>query len=406
MQKLAHLSVILVFASSLAACAPTAGTSTPNQVVVTALPTSTPTNLPCTVFHIPATPAALGAEFESRAHISGPVKAPVSIVVFSDYQCPACAILDTSLKKIRLTHPNDVRLVFVNTPISSRDKDAAATQAVEAADLQGKFWEMHDVLFEKLAEWTTISPTGFEDWAVQQAATLGIDTIKYKADYEGSVVAGRVKVIDQSATSQSVNPPILFVNSSSRYTGLADFASLDSVVRIEALSSQQFSACPAWVINPLKQYIATLRTSKGNVIIQLFPDKAPMAVDNFIWLARSHWYDDNPFYKVLPDTIAMTGDPSGTGIGNPGYLFETEIPASPSFNQAGMVALDNSGPDTNGSRFFITLAPAAQLNGQYTIIGKVLSGMNVLITLLPRDPKPGISLPPGDILLNIIVQEQ
>ena len=84
----------------------------------------------------------------------------------------------------------------------------------------------------------------------------------------------------------------------------------------------------------------------------------------------------------------MTGDPSETGMGNAGYLFQTEIPASLHFDQPGMVAMDNSGPNTNSSRFLITLAPAAQLYGQYTIFGKVLSGMEVLSALTPRNPQP------------------
>jgi cyclophilin family peptidyl-prolyl cis-trans isomerase len=142
------------------------------------------------------------------------------------------------------------------------------------------------------------------------------------------------------------------------------------------------------------------------VVIQLFPDKAPLAVDNFVWLARNHWYDGITFYKVLPKSLVMTGDPSETGIGNPGYLFETEILASPRFDQPGMAAMDNSGIDTNGSRFLITLSSAAQMNGQYTIFGKVISGMDVLSALTARNPQPGKYLPAGDKLINIVIQEQ
>ncbi len=95
--------------------------------------------------------------------------------------------------------------------------------------------------------------------------------------------------------------------------------------------------------------------------IQLFPDKAPLAVNNFVSLARRGWYDGITFYKMLPGFLVSTGDPSETGMGNPGYLFKTEISTNFFFDQPGLVAMDNSGPDTNGSRFLITLAPAAQL---------------------------------------------
>ena len=187
---------------------------------------------------------------------------------------------------------------------------------------------------------------------------------------------------------------------------MADFASLDTVVRMEALTAQQFSNCPAWVIDPLKQYIATLHTSKGDVVIQLLPDRAPQAVNNFVDLARSGWYNGITFYKVLPDFLAMTGDPSDTGMGNTGYLFQTEISASLHFDKSGVVAMDNSGPNTNSGRFFITLAPAEQLYGLYTVFGKVLSGLPALSTLAPRNPQPGVVLPSGDELVSVTIAEK
>ena len=164
-----------------------------------------------------------------------------------------------------------MRFVFVNTPLSSHDKDALATQAVEAADLQGKFWEMHDLLFDKQAEWSALAPAAFEAWAIQQAASLGMDPAKFQADFNGKTVADRLQQALQSTASQPITPPIMFVNGTSPYTGLADFASLDTVVRMEALAARQFSACPAWVIDPLKQYIATLHTAKGDVVTPAFP---------------------------------------------------------------------------------------------------------------------------------------
>ena len=142
------------------------------------------------------------------------------------------------------------------------------------------------------------------------------------------------------------------------------------------------------------------------MVVQLYPEKAPLAVNNFIFLARQGWYDGVTFYRVLPNLLAAAGDPSETGMGNPGYLFETEIPVGLSFNQPGVLAMDNSGPGTNGSRFFITLASAAQLDGQYTIFGRVLSGMEVLSVLTARDPQPGVSLPPGDELISVIIEER
>jgi cyclophilin family peptidyl-prolyl cis-trans isomerase len=407
MKKVLYPFILLAFVFILYACSPTTATSIPASGLPSTLqPSATPAIMPCTVLHFPATPEALGAEFGNRGHVTGPADAPVTIVVFGDYQCPACAFLEVSLKQIRLTHPNDVRLVFINTPQADHDKDALSMQAAEAADLQGKFWEMHDLLFAKQAEWSALAPGEFEAWAVEQATGLGMDPVRFKLDFQGEVVTGRLQEAVQSAITQPITLPKLFVNRTSPYTGLADFPSLDEVVRMEALTARQFSACPDWVIDPLKQYVVTLHTSKGDVLIQLFPDKAPLAVNNFIFLARKGWYDGITFHRVVSNFIAQSGDPSGTGIGNPGYLFKTEIPAGLRFDKPGMVAMENSGANTNGSRFLITLVSATKLDGQYTIFGQVLSGLEVLTALSPRDPQPGVYSPPGDELIRVTIEER
>jgi cyclophilin family peptidyl-prolyl cis-trans isomerase len=159
-------------------------------------------------------------------------------------------------------------------------------------------------------------------------------------------------------------------------------------------------------INPKKQYIATLETEKGQVVLQLYPDKAPLAVNSFVFLARSGWFDGITFHRVIPGFVAQTGDPSGTGQGNPGYMFNSEIEPALKFDRAGVVGMANSGPDTNGSQFFITYGPVPDLNGGYTIFGKVLSGMDVLEQLTPRNPQPGVSLPPGDELISVTIEEK
>ena len=102
---------------------------------------------------------------------------------------------------------------------------------------------------------------------------------------------------------------------------------------------------------------------------------------------------------------AFAGDPSGTGRGNPGYFFDNEN-SDLLFTKPGVVGMANSGPDTNGSQFFITFAPAAHLNGNYTIFGQVISGLDVAEQLTPRDPVQGVYLPPGDAILNVTIEEK
>lgn len=405
-----RLIPLLASVSLLFSCSPAPATANPVSLATpTPGPTATFASMPCTLLHFPVTPeVALGAGFESRGHISGVPDAPVTIIAFSDYQCFQCAFLAASLRQIRLTHLNDVRIIYLHAPQTNRDKDNLAIQAVEAADLQGKFWEMHDLLFEKQAEWSALTPADFEAWVTTQAAGLGMDTGRLRSDFKDPVVADRLQQAIQSTAGvrPPFTPPLLFVNSASPYTSLADFASLDTVVRMDALTARQFSTCPPETINPLRQYIVTLHTAKGDVVLQLYPEKAPQAVNNFVFLARSGWYNSITFYRVLPENRVMTGDPSDTGLGNSGYLFETEIAAGLRFDKPGMVALDNDGPDTNGSRFFITLAPTPQLDGLYTIFGQVLSGLDILSGLTARDPQPGIFLPPGDGLISVTIEER
>ena len=190
------------------------------------------------------------------------------------------------------------------------------------------------------------------------------------------------------------------------YGGPRDYNSLNDIVQLIVLGKRQYTSCPAVTVQQNKQYIATLHTQKGNVVIQLFADKAPMTVNSFLFLVREGWYDDITFHRVIPEVFAQTGDPSGTGKGNPGYYVITEIDPALTFDKPGMVAMVNSGPDTSGSQFFITYAPVPQYNGQYTIFGQVLSGMDVLAQLTPRDAQPGTDTPAGDTLMSITIEEK
>lgn len=157
-------------------------------------------------------------------------------------------------------------------------------------------------------------------------------------------------------------------------------------------------------LQPGQGYTATLQTEKGDIVFELFPDVAPIAVNSFIFLAQHDWFDNITFHRVLPGFIAQSGDPSGTGYGGPGYFFAIETDASLTFDRAGLLAMANSGPTSNGSQFFITLGPAEHLNGQYTIFGEVIQGLDVAESLTPRDPSQSADLPVGDLLLDVSVE--
>ena len=116
--------------------------------------------------------------------------------------------------------------------------------------------------------------------------------------------------------------------------------------------AQQWDAPPELTIDPAKIYLATFKTAKGNIQVQLFADKAPITVNNFIFLARQGYYDNTTFHRVLTDFMAQGGDPTGTGSGGPGYTFEDEFSPDLLFNEPGLLAMANGGPNTNGSQFF------------------------------------------------------
>jgi cyclophilin family peptidyl-prolyl cis-trans isomerase len=191
-----------------------------------------------------------------------------------------------------------------------------------------------------------------------------------------------------------------------QYFGPQDAASLASITSMLALGERQFKICPEQVINPNKVYLATLHTSEGDIVIELLADKAPTTVNSFVFLAKNGWFDNITFHRVIPGFVAQSGDPSGSGMGNPGYYINNEIDPTLKYDSEGMVGMANSGPDTNGSQFFITLGPAPHLNGSYTIFGRVIEGMDVAKSLTERDPQPGQTLPPGDRLLSVTIEEK
>jgi cyclophilin family peptidyl-prolyl cis-trans isomerase len=165
-----------------------------------------------------------------------------------------------------------------------------------------------------------------------------------------------------------------------------------------------YSAAPPMTIDPAKTYIATIETEKGNIVVELYADKAPITVNNFVFLAREGFYDNTTFHRVIADFMAQAGDPTGIGTGGPGYQFTDEFDTGLTFDGPGVLAMANAGANTNGSQFFITFAATPWLDGQHTIFGKVISGMEVLYSISLRDPQTATT--PGDLIKTIRIEEQ
>jgi cyclophilin family peptidyl-prolyl cis-trans isomerase/protein-disulfide isomerase len=397
--------------SMVTACSKAAITPTPDPNFV--LPTNiiVPTQPACTSLLSEPTPGpeapSIFLPVTSADHVRGPEDALITILDYSDYQDPRSGELAKATKQLFEENPDKIRLVSRPFPIYLvNDKSAYATLDVEAAAEQGKFWELNDLLFAQQANWVNLSVDDFNQWMLAQVASLGMDVEKFKADRARDDIINKVqKAWDDAQKIKLPGTPMVVINGD-LYQGPRDYTSLNDISQLIILGERQFKACPPFTVKMNKQYIATLHTAKGDVTIELFADKTPVTVNSFIYLAQQGWYDNITFHRVIPTLFAQTGDPSGTGKGNPGYYVITEILPSLTFNRPGMVAMVNSGPDTSGGQFFITYAPATQFDGKYTIFGQVLTGMDVLQSLTPRDAQPGANTPPGDALLNITIEEK
>lgn len=170
-------------------------------------------------------------------------------------------------------------------------------------------------------------------------------------------------------------------------------------------AAKQYDSAPEMQIDSAKSYTATVKMATGGeFVIQLYADKAPITVNSFVFLAREGFFDGVTFHRVLEGFMAQTGDPTGTGMGGPGYEFVNED-SDLTFDKAGVVAMANAGRDTNGSQFFITFAPVERLNGGYTIFGQVTSGMDVVNSIRLRDPEQNPDYL-GDAIETITITEE
>jgi cyclophilin family peptidyl-prolyl cis-trans isomerase/protein-disulfide isomerase len=411
---------LLFMAAMLAACNPT-GPVTPTPAPSTGAEPSTgtiptqdvnATAMECSVVSVRPTPGPTEVSMfppvdETDWVMGNNPDAALTVIEYSDFQCPYCAQIAPVLEELQKKYPDDVRLVFRHFPLPSHNLALLAAQATEAAGIQGKFWEMHNRLFEQQGAWAGMTNDQFVEWLGTQAGDLQLDAAKFSTDLQSDAVTKKVKDAQDHAVKIGLpGTPFILVNGGMFPDSLPrDLASFESILDLYRLEERQFTYCPPMQIDPAKQYIATLKTDKGDVKLELLADKAPMAVNSFVFLSRQGYFNNVTFHRVLENFVAQSGDPSGTGFGGPGYSFKNEI-SDLKFDQAGMVGMANSGPDTNGSQFFITFAPVPDLDGKYTIFAQVIEGMDTLQKLTPRNPAQTLNLPPGDKILSVEIQEK
>ena len=165
----------------------------------------------------------------------------------------------------------------------------------------------------------------------------------------------------------------------------------------------QWTSPPTMQIDPNKHYRARVETDKGSIILDLFADKVPNTVNNFVFLARQGFYDGTVFHRVIKDFMVQGGDPTGTGTGGPGYRFKDEFHTSLRHDQPGRLSMANAGPNTNGSQFFITHVPTPWLDQKHSIFGQVVQGMDVVNSIPARGP--GRPTAPAVKIIKLTIEE-
>ena len=162
-------------------------------------------------------------------------------------------------------------------------------------------------------------------------------------------------------------------------------------------------APPSGALDTSKTYTARFKTERGDIVVELYADRVPLTVENFVNLARAGFYDGTTFHRVIGGFMAQGGDPTGTGTGGPGYQFGDEFHPTLRHDGAGVLSMANAGPGTNGSQFFLTYGPTPHLDNKHSVFGKITEGMDVLNSIRERDPQRDRQ--PGDRIDTIEITE-
>jgi len=359
-------------------------------------------------------------EVTEEDYIVGPKDAPVTFMVYSEPQCPFCAQFDPLIESFTALYPNDVRFVFRLRPFpeSFHDKSILASQAMVAAGLQGKFDEFRIWIFQhqnknpndpavaNLADtefWSGLAPADLGEWLKQRVPDLGINAEQFIKDMNSDAVVKKVQDAKVSADTIGINgTPTLFINGFEWPENQRGNEIFSIYTKLLLSRENEYKTCPAMTIDSSKTYSATIATTKGDIEVDLFADKAPYAVNSFVFLAKDGWYNNLPI--ISTDQFMLSGDPTDTGYGGTGYVYKDEIDSSLNFNEPGMLGVfaPKIGAGMNGGIFFINKIADTGQEGR-TIFGKVISGLDVLNKLEIRD---NIFNPALDKVLSVTITEK
>ena len=233
-----------------------------------------------------------------------------------------------------------------------------------------------------------------------------MDVDQFTADIESEDVIDKITTEQQTLFANGVSStPTILVNG--RPVGNWTATYLSNFIEVMKAEKDMVTECPPFVIDLDKEYTATITTEKGDLVLELYPDQAPLAVNSFVYLAQEGFYDGVTFHRVYHDFMAQSGDPTGTGWSGAGYQYREEIVPDLTFDEAYMVGVARGQAEgSSGSQFFITYVPYPSLNGGYTVFGKLVEGIEVFEQITERDADNNPDAPEGDEIISITITEK
>lgn len=360
----------------------------------------------------PAACASYPLNVNAQDRIRGNPQAAATLIEYADFQCPECALFNTAFMTTFATLSNTVRLIYRYFPLGANDKALVTARAAEAAGLQGKFWEMHDLLYDKQKEWSSRPVAEISATLKTYAEQLQLDAAKFEQDLSSEAVAARVqRDLESGAAANVGQTPTLFLDG--REAPVIAFQQPDTLQQLKNYADQRAQANagvsasaktfeftqPEQVTNKDAKYVMTVKTSKGDIVAELDPALAPVNVNSTVFLAQQSYFDNTPVLSNETDLGAVLFS-NPTPVGNPGYLCDVELGSS-NFDKPGVLALYRTSQTQNSPQFIMTYSPTTQLDGQYTVIGQIVSGLDVIKTLTAT-----VGTTQGDTITSVTVEEK
>ena len=327
----------------------------------------------------------------------GPADAKYTFITYSNFTCSHCASLEPILEALQSLFPEDVRVAF--RYVATSENSYLAAQAVEAANIQGKFYEMKDVLFENQATWYYFTIDEFHTWLDEQATAFGMDVDQFNTDMEDEETKAKIDHSRETVNEIGITgTPTLYVNNR-QYHQSRSLALFAILINLMENSDRMLGTCPSIDTDFSGDLQAVISTTKGDIIVDLYEDKAPYTVAYFKYLVENGWYENNDVF-VATSEYMISGDPTNTQYGNPGFSFYNESSDQTLDEEGLLVSFNMLGVGYNTGMFMITKGTVTgyEFPYGYSVFGKVIEGMDVLNTIEDRS----FSLDPADSFIDSI----